>query len=96
MKKLFIDCDVLLDVGLGRQPFSRSQTPFGNAFNDAPRHTINEPNISVEQNKNTTRSVVAGIPKQSLGTRNELFINFNLNSSIALIDFFLRQVFPTR
>jgi hypothetical protein len=28
---------------------SRSQTLFGNAFNDAPRHVINEPNMNDEK-----------------------------------------------
>jgi len=41
---------------------SRSQTPFGNAFLDAPRRTI--------YLLQATRSVAEVIPKWNLGTRN--------------------------
>ena len=60
---------------------SRSQTPFGNAFPDAPRrHT----NIKLKEKldvvaiyvffKGMTRSVMKGIPKRSLGTRKTINI----------------------
>jgi len=49
---------------------SRSQTQFGNAFHDAPRHTFKKEAYLSLFIDYTTQSVGEGIPKLSLGTRN--------------------------
>jgi len=62
--------------GQSKINFSRSQTPFGNAFFDAPRRTVyflvlkRSLRMSTSNRLSQRGALHEGIPKRSLGTRN--------------------------